>query len=188
MNSKFEIKNTTLKDAYIIVPFNVDDNRGSFTKDFLKTFYKESGLDCEISETFYAKNIKEGTIRGMHFAYKEPQAKIVKSITGKIYDVIIDLRKYSPTYLKWEGFELSEDNNYSLFVPKGFAHGYMSLTPGIVSYKCIGNYNPKYDTGINYKDETFNINWPIINENDIIISEKDNSLKTYKEMKNIIDY
>ena len=83
MNTKFEIKKTTLQDAVVIVPFSVEDNRGSFTKDFLKSFCEENALEGELSETFYAKNIKPNIIRGMHFAYKDPQAKFVKCITTK---------------------------------------------------------------------------------------------------------
>lgn len=188
MNSKFCIKTTTLKDAVIIVPFSVDDIRGNFTKDFYRNFYKDNNLDNDLSETFYAKNLKFNTIRGMHFATKNPQAKIVKCITGEIFDVIVDIRKDSPTYLKWEGFKLSEDNNLSLYVPKGFAHGYLTIKPGIVSYKCCGDYNPEFDTGVNFRDKTFDIKWPIDDYNHVIISEKDNNLKSYEEMKDIIEY
>lgn len=188
MNSKFEIKTTTLKDAVLIVPFSADDNRGNFTKDFFRKFYKENNLDCDLSETFYAKNTNPYTVRGMHFAIKNPQAKIVKCITGKIYDVIVDIRKDSPTYLHWEGFYLSEDNNLSLYVPKGFAHGYITIEPGIVSYKCCGDYDPALDSGVNYRDETFAIQWPIDDYNKIIISQKDANLKKYSEMKEIIEY
>lgn len=188
MNSKFEIKKTTLKDAVIIVPFSADDNRGNFTKDFYRKFYLDNNLDCDLSETFYAKNLKVNTIRGMHFALDKPQAKIVKCITGEIYDVIVDIRKDSPTYLKWEGFYLSEDNNLSLYVPRGFAHGYLVIRPGIVSYKCCGEYDSSLDSGINYRDETFNIKWPYVGTESIIISEKDNKLLSYKEMKEKINY
>ena len=188
MNSKFDIKQTKLKDAVIIIPFNVDDIRGSFTKDFYKKFYDSNGLDSNLSETFYARNSKPNIIRGMHFATKNPQAKIVKCITGEIYDVIVDIRRDSPTYLKWEGFYLSEENNLSLYVPKGFAHGYLTIKPGIVSYKCCGDYDPLTDSGVNYKDETFKISWPIDNYDKIVISEKDNSLKSYLEMKDFIEY
>ena len=188
MNSEFEIKATKLKDAYIIVPFSSDDNRGNFTKDFYRDFYKKNGLDVDLSETFYSRNDKKHTIRGMHFAYKNPQTKIVKCITGEIFDVIVDLRKDSPTYLKWEGFCLSENNNLSLYVPKGFAHGYLTIRPGIVSYKCCGDFNQEFDTGINYRDKTINIKWPIDDGEEIIISDKDNSLRPYEEMKDLIDF
>ncbi|MBP3263697.1 dTDP-4-dehydrorhamnose 3,5-epimerase family protein [Pseudobutyrivibrio sp.] len=188
MNSKFEIKATTLQDAVVIVPFSVDDNRGNFTKDFYRKFYFDNNLDCDLSETFYAKNLKANTIRGMHFSLDKPQSKIVKCITGEIYDVIVDIRRNSPTYLKWEGFYLSENNNLSLYVPKGFAHGYLVIRPGIVSYKCSGEYDPSLDSGINYRDETFNIEWPYVETENVIISDKDNRLLSYKEMKVKIKY
>lgn len=188
MNSKFEIRKTTLKDAFIIVPFSVDDLRGNFTKDFFREFYEENGLDTNLSETFYARNDKKYTVRGMHFAYKNPQTKIVKCLTGEIYDVIVDLRKDSPTFLQWEGFYLSEDNNLSLYVPKGFAHGYMVIRPGVVSYKCCGDFNPNYDTGVNYRDDTFDIKWPVDNYDKVIISSKDSGLRFFKEIKDIIEY
>lgn len=188
MNTKFEIKETSLKDAFVIVPFSVDDERGNFTKDFYLDFFKKSCLDTNLCETFYARNDKKNTIRGMHFAYKNPQTKLVKCITGEIYDVIVDLRKNSPTYLKWEGFYLSQENNLSLYVPKGFAHGYITIRPGIVSYKCCGEYNPKYDTGIHYRDKTFNIIWPVNSYKDVTISNKDNTLRSFEEIKDLLDF
>ena len=188
MKSTFGIIPTTLKDAVIVTPFSTDDARGNFTKDFEKNFFISVGLDADLSETFYATNIKSGTIRGMHFAYKNPQSKLVRCVSGEILDVIVDLRKNSPTYLKWEGFRLSSENNLSLYVPKGFAHGYITIKPGVVSYKCSGVYDSRYDTGIHYKDPTFNIKWPFDEVEEIIISEKDDALKTYEEMKNIIEY
>lgn len=188
MNSDFKITKTTLNDAVIITPFSRDDNRGNFTKDFESSFFSLNGLDSDLSETFYATNVKPGTIRGMHFAYKKPQSKLVKCISGEIVDVIVDLRKHSSTYLKWEAFRLSSENNLSLYVPKGFAHGYIVIKPGVVSYKCSGDYDPRYDTGVHYKDPSFNIKWPFDEVNEIIISNKDDSLKSYEEMKDIIEY
>lgn len=188
MNSDFEIKKTSLKDAYVIVPFSRDDNRGNFTKDFFKVFFEENGLDADLCETFYARNDKVNTLRGLHFAFKNPQTKIVKCITGEIFDVIVDLRKDSSSYLQWEGFYLSEENNMSLYVPKGFAHGYLTISPGIVSYKCCGTFYPEYDTGINFRDKTFNIKWPIEDFNDVTISTKDDALKSFEEMKELIDF
>ena len=188
MNTDFEIRKTTLKDAYIVVPFSRDDNRGNFTKDFLKVFFVENGLDADLSETFYARNDRKYTIRGMHFAYKNPQSKLVKCITGEIFDVIVDLRKDSPTYLKWEGFCLSEENNLSLFVPKGFAHGYLTIKPGIVAYKCSGVFDSAYDSGIHYRDKTIGIKWPVDDYKNVIISLKDDSLKSFNEMKDLLEH
>ena len=187
MNSDFEIQDTTLMDAKIIIPFCREDERGSFIKDFLFEFYNKNNLDSNLDEIFYAKNNAPNILRGMHFAIKFPQAKIVRCISGSIYDVIVDLRPNSPTYLKREGFYLTEENNKVLYVPKGFAHGYLTLSPCIVSYKCSGKFVKEYDTGVIYNDKDFSITWPFTGS-EIVISEKDKNLKTYAEMKDKIEY
>lgn len=187
MNSDFEILDTTLMDAKIIIPFCREDERGNFIKDFLLEFFDKNNLDSSLDEVFYAKNNAANILRGMHFATNFPQAKIVRCLTGCIFDVIVDLRPSSPTYLKWEGFYLSEENNKVLYVPKGFAHGYLTISPCIVSYKCCGKYIKEYDSGIIYNDKDLGIIWPFV-DSKLVISEKDKSLKTYAEMKDKIKY
>lgn len=188
MNSSFRKIATKLKDAYLISPFNVEDERGSFTKDFTSVCFKEFGLDANISEFFYSVNFKSNTLRGMHFSFKKPQAKIVSCLVGKIFDVIVDLRKDSQTYLQHECFILSSENKMSLYVPRGFAHGYLVLIPGIVAYKCCGDYFKEYDTGIIFDDPAIGIAWPLLNDSELIMSERDKKLPQYDEIKNKIEF
>ncbi len=135
---------------------------------------------------FYTVSYK-GVIRALHFQEVKQQAKLVRSIKGKIFDVIVDLRKNSPTYKEWRGFYLSDENNIELLVPEHFAHGYLVLEDSIVSYKCAEKFYGEYDSGIMWNDETLNINWPLDEiggiEN-IILSEKDQNLQSFKNFDN----
>lgn len=180
--TNFGIKNTIFDKAKIIIPFCVCDERGLFIKDFNdESLYKE-GILFKIREVFHTVSYK-GTIRALHFQEVNQQAKIVRCIKGKIFDVIVDLREDSSTFGQWQSFELSEENRLSLFVPKYFAHGYLVLEDSIVSYKCDEVFYGEYDTGIFYNDKDLNIPWPfdkVGGEDKLIISKKDKVLISFK--------
>lgn len=180
---KFDFKEIDLKGAYLISPFYSDDIRGKFIKDFEDSFFKENNINYDIKEIFYSES-KIGTIRGLHFQYGKEQSKIVRCIRGKIFDVIVDLRRNSPTYKQWRGFYLDDDNNLSLYIPKGFAHGFMAIEDrSIVSYKCDEEFYPQGDSGIIWNDKDIAINWPIEligSIDDIIISKKDSQLQSFE--------
>lgn len=163
---------TKLKGAFIIDLELRDDNRGAFARTFCQKEFESHGLKPSVSQCNLSYNYKAGTLRGMH--YQVPPAaetKLVRCTKGAIYDVIIDLRSDSPTYMQHIGVELSEENHRALYVPELFAHGYIALTDGAeVTYQVGEFYTPGYERGIRYDDPAFGIEWPI----DItVISDKD---------------
>lgn len=181
----FNFEKLNLEGAYIIDPFLFTDERGYFEKKFEKNIYVQNKLEFNVSEIFTSKSVK-GTLRGMHFQENKPQAKLVSADYGKIYDVIVDIRKGSTTYGKWEALELSDENKKILYVPKGFAHGFLALSDfAIVTYICDGDYIKEYDTGIIWNDKDIDIDWKldlIGGEQNLIISDKDRRLKELKDI------
>tara|TARA_Y100000768_G_C23960247_1_gene674974 strand:- start:786 stop:1322 length:537 start_codon:yes stop_codon:yes gene_type:complete len=152
------------------------DNRGYFKETFNKEI--EEFIGCNINfiqdnESFSGY----GVLRGLHYQKEpKPQSKLVRVSRGKIQDVIVDIRKESDTYAKWESFDLSAENNNMLFVPTGFAHGFLVLSEkAIINYKVDNLFEPKLDTGIIYNDKQLDIKWNLSSK-DIIISDKDKNL------------
>ena len=190
MIQKFEFLKTDFEGAYIIKPFVSTDSRGAFIKDYSKEVFEQNGIKHDLAEVFYAEN-QAGVLRGMHFQRVVEQVKLVRCIKGKIYDVIVDLRPDSPTFLKWQGFYLSEDNFNQIYVPENFAHGYLALEPSTVVYKCNESFNAEYDDGIQFDDPDFGIIWPIDeikaegfdDISKLIRSDKDKNLQTFAEYK-----
>jgi len=183
--SGFEFKESALKGAFLITPFNVSDERGEFIKDYNMEVFSKNGIEYKLKETFYTLS-KRGVIRAIHFQLFKQQAKLIRCIKGRIYDVIVDLRPDSVTFGKWEGYYLTENNRTELLVPEFFGHGYLVLEDSIVSYKCNAGFYDKGDTGIMYNDSDINIDWPfdaIGGINNIIISEKDRRLMSFSEYK-----
>ena len=179
----FEIQEKLLGDAVAISGFSSEDNRGSFVKSFEKDIYQSIGIDFNVNETFVSVSAKN-VIRGMHFQLNKPQAKLVSVINGSVYDVIVDLRKDSSNYGKWAGVELSDRNHLSLYVPRGFAHGFLSLEDGsTVLYQCDGRYDKESDTGIRFDDPDIGIDWRIGDLDNVICSERDRSLMTFKKFE-----
>jgi dTDP-4-dehydrorhamnose 3,5-epimerase len=165
---------TKLKGAFIIDLELRGDDRGAFARTFCAKEFEDHGLKPTVAQCNLSFNYKAGTLRGMH--YQVPPAaesKLVRCTQGAIYDVIIDLRPDSPTYMQHIGVELTADNRRALYVPELFAHGYQALTDGAeVTYQVGEFYTPGYERGIRYDDPAFNIEWmmPIT-----VISEKDAS-------------
>ncbi len=163
---------TELKGAYIIELEEKHDHRGFFARTFCAQEFEEHGLKPAVAQCNLSFNYKKGTLRGMH--YQTPPAaetKLVRCVKGEIYDVIIDMRPESPTFLQHIGVELTADNHRALYVPEMFAHGYQALTDGAeVLYQVGEFYTPGYEKGLRYNDPFFNIQWPMeVTE----ISEKD---------------
>jgi len=163
---------TKLKGAYIIELEKHGDDRGFFARAFCKKEYDEVGLRNEIVQINDSKSRYKGTLRGMHYQLSpKSEDKIVRCINGSIYDVIIDMRKNSPTFCDWFGIELSAKNKKSLYVPKGFAHGNISLEDNSeLFYLVTEYYSSEHERGIRWNDPKFNIEWPI---KPVVISEKD---------------
>lgn len=183
MIRKFEFKETSLKGAYEITPFYATDERGGFVKDYNIDMFKQNGIDHELKEVFYTIS-KKGVIRAIHFQLVKQQSKLVRCISGHVYDVIVDLRPVSSTFGKWQGFDLTGENQKTLYVPRFFGHGYLVLEDSVVSYKCGEVFYGEGDSGIMYNDPDINIKWPfdkIGGIDKMIISEKDIRLMSFKE-------
>ena len=163
---------TPLAGAFVIALEPREDERGFFARAFCKNELAEHGLPNEIVQANLSFNHRRGTLRGMHMqAPPHGEDKMVRCIAGAIWDAIVDLRPGSPTYLKWFGVELSAANRLMLYVPKGFAHGYQSLTDGSeVLYMVTQFYTPGAERGLRWNDPAFGIPWPV---GDPILSPKD---------------
>lgn len=170
---------TELKGSFIIELEPIEDDRGFFARSFCQKEFKKQGLNSDIVQCNISYNLKCGTLRGMHFQI-EPysETKVVSCVKGSIYDVIIDLRKDSKTYLKWVSVVLSEENKKMLYIPENFAHGFQTLENNTYVYYQMGHfYKPEAAYGIRYNDPLLNICWPLEHK---IISEKDISYKDFQ--------
>lgn len=167
-----QIHETELKDAILIQLEPIADERGFFCCGFAASVFAEHGLEPHIAQANISHNHKRGTLRGMHWQ-TEPHAetKILRCDRGGVYDVIVDIRPDSPTYKRWQGFELTEANKRSLFVPKGFAHGFITLTDdALVTYLLSTEYAAGHTAGMRYDDPAIGIEWPI---EPAVVSERD---------------
>jgi len=177
---KFKFNKTSIEGLYIIEPTVFGDKRGYFMETYHADDFKEAGLDATFVQDNQSKS-KRGVLRGLHFQYKKPQGKLVRVIKGEVFDVAVDLRKNSPTYGKWDGAILSEENKKQLYIPEGFAHGFLVLSEEAeFTYKCTDFYNSQDEGGILWNDPDINIRWPVDNM-EIILSDKDKKLKPLKE-------
>jgi len=183
MIQKFDFQELSLKGAYLIKPFYATDDRGGLIKDYNVDMFAAHGIQHDLKEVFYTLS-KRGVIRATHFQLVKQQPKLVRCISGHVYDVIVDLRPESETYGKWLGFDLTGENTNSLLVPAGFGHGYLVLEDSVVSYKCAEVFFGEGDSGIMYNDPDIAIDWPfekIGGLENLIISEKDLHLMSFRE-------
>ena len=171
MNQKFEILSLPLAPSFLVKPFISIDNRGSFLKEFSYDFLIRNNIDFKIKEVFMTASSKN-VIRAIHFQKIKEQGKIIRCVRGSIYDVIVDLRPESKNFKKHYSIELNDKNNLALFVPKGFGHGFITLTENtIVSYKVDQYYSKEQDRSIRFDDNKLKIDWkgltPILSEKDL---------------------
>jgi dTDP-4-dehydrorhamnose 3,5-epimerase len=163
---------TKLKGAFIINLTRLEDERGFFARTFCQNEFKEHGLNIQIAQANISYNKRRGTFRGMHMQlppYEE--SKLIKCARGTIYDVIVDMRVSSDTYKQWIGVELTAENHQMLYVPEGFAHGFITLKNDTeVTYQMNQFYAPASEKGFRWNDPAFGIVWPI---QPIIMAEKD---------------
>ncbi len=166
------VRNTSLDGVYIIEPKAFGDNRGWFMESYSKRDMEAAGINVDFVQDNRSYSAKKGIIRGLHFQ-RNPmaQAKLVTCLRGAILDVAVDLRKDSPTYKQWISVELTAENRNELFIPKGFAHGFLTLTDDVeIMYKCDEFYSPEHDGGIRFDDPDIGVDWGITEP---ILSEKD---------------
>ena len=171
---------TRFEGAYIIKLNPLVDERGFFARSWCKKEFSDMGLIDDFVQNNVSFNKHKGTLRGMHYQDKPfGEVKIVKCIRGSIYDVIIDLREDSETYMQWTSIELNEDNRNMLYIPSGFAHGFLTLTDNTeVFYQMSEYYQPSAARGVRYDDPVFKIEWPLNGKP--LISEKDCTWPNFK--------
>lgn len=181
----FNFIKTKIPDLYIIEPKVFGDKRGYFMESYSQKDFAEAGLTMTFVQDNESKSCK-GVLRGLHFQTKHTQGKLVRVTQGEVWDVAVDLRKGSPTYGKWEGVYLSADNKRQFYVPEGFAHGFVVTSEeAVFNYKCTNFYAPEYDSGLLWNDEDVAIEWPLEGLDQILLSEKDHTQKTLKELTDL---
>lgn len=183
---RFTLKKTEIDGVYIIDPQVFEDARGFFMEFYNARDFKEAGLDVTFVQDNHSKSVK-GVLRGLHMQIKHPQGKLVRVLRGEVFDVAVDVRKGSPTFGKWMGMILSEENRRQIYIAPGLAHGFLVLSDEAeFMYKCTDFYYPNDERGIIWNDPDIGIEWPVIKGTEFILSKKDmgwGSLKEFQEQK-----
>lgn len=174
-----KVLTTSLKGVLIVEPKVFGDRRGFFTETYHLKRYRSCGIECSFVQDNLSFSVKD-TLRGLHFQIRHAQAKLVQVLCGEVFDVVVDLRRGSSTFGRWEGVHLSEENKRQLFVPEGFAHGFCVLSrTALFSYKCSDFYAPEDEGGLLWSDPAIGIVWPVSAP---IISEKDQQYKLLADL------
>ena len=175
---------TELKGVFVLEPQVFGDARGWFMESWSQRKMHDAGIDFQFVQDNQSFSAQKGTLRGLHYQLNPMcQAKLLRCTRGKIFDVAVDIRKGSPQYGKWVGVELSAENKKQLFIPRGFAHGFITLTDDVeVQYKADNYYAPEYDGNIRWDDPDIGVEWPL---KPVILSEKDSKAPLLKERTNL---
>ena len=173
-----QVSKTPIDGLLTIEPKIFADPRGMFYEVYSENRYEEHGIPCFVQDNHSVS--KKGVLRGLHYQVNPGQGKLVRVTRGEVFDVAVDIRKQSPTYGKWWGLSLSEMNNFQLYIPIGFAHGFCVLSESAeVLYKCSDYYSPENERGILWNDPDLAIDWPV---KDPILSEKDAVYPLFSEL------
>ena len=171
--------------VFIIEPVVHGDHRGFFMESYHRDRFAELGIDCEFVQDNHSRSTR-GVLRGLHYQLNQPQGKLVRVVTGEVYDVAVDIRRGSPHYRQWVGVVLSEENRLQLYIPPGFAHGFCTLSEQAdFLYKCTDFYTPGDEYGIAWDDPDIGIDWPSM---DYILSGKDRDLPRLAESRFLPGY
>lgn len=174
----FTFSKTEIDGVYMIMPKVHRDQRGYFMETYNQTDFEKAGLFYTFVQDNQSSS-RRGVLRGLHFQKTFPQAKLVRVVSGEVFDVAVDLRKDSPSYGRWIGVFLSDKNQKQLLIPRGFAHGFMVISEyAEFTYKCDEFYHPEDEGGLPYCDPTIGIKWPEVGE--VIVNEKDKHYPTLK--------
>lgn len=174
-----DVVSLKIPDVKLVKPRAFKDDRGFFCQTYHVEQYREEGIDVRFVQDNWSRSTK-GVLRGLHYQLQHAQDKLVSVIRGEVFDVAVDIRRGSPTFGKWVGEILSEDNRHQLFVPKGFAHGFCVLSDEVdFVYKCSDFYAPGDEYGIRWNDPDIGIDWPL---SDVQVSGKDRAAPLLKEV------
>lgn len=190
---KWQFNPTSIPGLKLISPFHAEDIRGAFTKDYSKEMFEANGISHDLAEVFYTTSHK-GVIRALHFQRVKQQPKLVRCIYGHVWDVVVDLRKDSPTFKHWQAFDLYGTLPVSnqticqfpnqILIPAGCAHGYLVLEDSIVSYKCSEKFYGEYDDGVMWNDPDLAVAWPLEKVGGlekVILADKDKNLQSFAQ-------
>lgn len=178
---KIKVTPCPIEGLYVIEPSVFGDERGYFMETYNQNDMKEAGLSMVFVQDNQSMSVK-GVLRGLHYQKQYPQGKLVRVVKGTVFDVAVDLRADSDTYGKWYGVELSEENKKQFYIPEGFAHGFLVLSDvAEFCYKCTGFYRPGDEGGMIWNDPEIGIAWPIPEGIRLIISEKDQKWKGFRD-------
>jgi dTDP-4-dehydrorhamnose 3,5-epimerase len=179
VSGNFTFTTTSIEGVVVVDAKTYGDRRGYFMETYKRPYFVAGGIDCDFVQDNQSSSTR-GVLRGMHYQIEHPQAKLVRVIRGTVFDVCIDLRPGSPTWGKWEGVVLSEDNHRQFFIPRGFAHGFLVLSDEAeFCYKCDDTYHPGDEGGLMWNDPEVGIDWPALEGDDVldpakvILSDKD---------------
>lgn len=180
----------TISPVRLIVPRRHGDSRGWFTEVYSEPAFAALGIECRFVQDNHSLSVAPFTLRGLHFQTPpRGQDKLVRCIRGRIFDVAVDVRKGSPTYGHWVGAELSAENGHQLFIPIGFAHGFLTLEPDCeISYKCSDTYAPAQDSGLRWDDPAIGIDWPLPGDQSPELSAKDNLQPLLRDFESPFSY
>ncbi len=172
----FGVRETPIEGLLVIEPRLFGDARGFFMETYRRNQFASFGIEHEFVQDNHSRSQK-GTLRGLHFQKRRPQAKLVRVLKGRVFDVAVDLRPSSATFARWHGVELSEENRLQFYIPAGFAHGFLALSDGAeIAYKCSDYYDAADEGGLRFDDPRVGIAWPLGNVGEPLLSEKDRAL------------
>jgi dTDP-4-dehydrorhamnose 3,5-epimerase len=167
------IIDTSLPGVLIIEPRVFADGRGFFLESWNKRAFTDAGISADFMQDNHSRSVR-GALRGLHYQLRQPQGKLLRVVAGSVFDVAVDVRRSSPHFGKWTGVELSAANKRMLWVPPGFAHGFLSLEDGTeLLYKCTELYAPEHERSLRWDDPDVAVNWPLPAGNPPILSPKD---------------
>ena len=182
-----KVIDTKIPDVKLLEPQVFGDERGFFMETFRDEWFKKNVANRTFVQENHSKSVK-GVLRGLHYQTENTQGKLVRVVSGAVFDVAVDMRENSPTFGQWVGEILSAENKRQLWVPEGFAHGFLALEDDTeFMYKCTDLYSPEYDSGLLWNDETINIDWRLeefgIKEEELTISDKDQKQTKFDKSK-----
>lgn len=181
MAQTFEFQKASIEDLIQIMPKFVPDSRGYLMKTFEQKVFEDNGICFSLSEEIQTRS-RKGTVRGLHFQRNHSQDKLVRVLDGEVFDVVVDLRVRSATFGRWEGFHLSKENGRMLYIPKEFAHGFLTMSAEAeLHYLCGNQYDLNSEDGIIWNDPDLGITWPIGAGIEPQLSERDTQFQTFAE-------